>query len=98
VTGLFPEQKRTGVWWRDHSLSLVLAAIIAVQLAMVLGFGWLRYTDTARAHHQPVSVPGYLVEVAGYELPLSLVADSYGVLLVVLLTKHLRERGSQESK
>jgi flagellar basal body-associated protein FliL len=98
VSGLFPEAQRTGVWWRDHSLSLVLAVVLVVQLAMVLGFGWLHYSSTQEAHAQPVEITGYLVEVAAFELPLSLVADTYGVLLVVLLTKWLREQGSEESR
>jgi hypothetical protein len=97
VSGLFPRREPTGVWWRDHSLSLALAAIIAVQMAMVFGFGWLSYSSDMRAHSQPVTVSGYLVDIAGYELPLSLVADSYGVLLIVILSKWLRERGSSES-
>jgi hypothetical protein len=94
---LFPEREPTGVWWRDHSLSLVIAAILTLQLTMVLGFGWLRYSSDQRMHSQPIEMRGYLVEVAAYELPLSLVADTYGVLLIVVLSKWLRERGSAES-
>jgi hypothetical protein len=33
----------------------------------------------------------------GWEYQVSLVADTYGVILVVLLTKWLYERGSAES-
>jgi hypothetical protein len=95
--GLFPQRKSTGVWWRDHSLSLALGAIMLVQMAMVFGFGWMVYSSDQRMHKQPVTITGYLADVGGYSLPLSLIADTYGVLLIVVLSKWLRERGSAES-
>ena len=94
--GLFEHREATGVWWRDHSLSIVLAAIVAFQLAGTLGFGWFSYSSDAEEHHQAVTLGGYAIEMT-YQIFLSIIADTYGVLLIVLLSKWFYERGSQEN-
>jgi membrane protein implicated in regulation of membrane protease activity len=88
-TGLFPTRDPSGSWLRDHSLSLVLLALLAVQTAFCLWAGHRVYV----AEGLPVSFWVWW----GWEYQVSLVADTYGVILVVLLTKWLYERGSAES-
>lgn len=96
MSGLFPAREPTGRWWYDHSLSLALAAILIVQTALAIWTGAYVY-----GHEQPFgkgSGPwseGFWMWWV-YEYNVSLVADSFGVILIVLLSKWLRERGSSE--
>lgn len=83
------------VWWRDHSLSLVLGAILAAQTVVAVTTGAYVY-----AREQPL--PGDVWSADWWawwiwEYNVSLVADTFGVLLIVLLSKWLREVGSAES-
>jgi hypothetical protein len=97
--GLFPGRKRTGRWWVDHSLSLVLAAILLAQTAWMVWTGHAEWLAEQADHGQLAA--GWPLEFWrwwSYEYAASTVADTYGVLLVVLLTKWLFERGSAESK
>ena len=96
---LFPRRESTGVWWRDHSLSLVLAAILVVQTAFALWAGHTVWV-TDQADHGSAGVTGWPRDFWiwwSWEYNVSLVADTYGVILIVLLTKWLYERGSEES-
>lgn len=87
--GLFPRRESTGNWWRDHSLSLILVVLMVAQTALALWAGRQVYL----AEQLPV---GFWTWWA-WEYNVSLVADTFGVLLVVILTKFYRERGSAES-
>jgi hypothetical protein len=49
-TGLFERRDATGVWWRDHSLSLVLAAILLAQTVYVVLVGHAEWV-TQQADH-----------------------------------------------
>lgn len=90
MTSIFDYKKPTGNWWRDHSLSLVLAAILIAQTVLAIWLGAQVY----QAEDLPVD---FWVWWA-WEYNVSLVADTFGVLLIVLLSKVFRERGSAESK
>lgn len=98
ASGLFEKKERTGVWWRDHSLSLVLAAILFAQTIWAL---WSGSYVFARERPLGESVTtwsdGFWIWW-GWEYMVSLVADTYGVLLIVLLSKWFREVGSAEDK
>lgn len=87
--GLFPTREPTGVWWRDHSLGITLSLMLVAQTLYTL------YTARAMwvAEELPVS---YLVYWS-HEYNVSLVADTFGVWLIVYLTKWQREVGSAES-
>lgn len=97
-SGLFEKKERSGVWWKDHSLSIIIGLILLVQTVYALWSGAYVF-----AREQPLGA-----EVApwsggfwmwwGWEYNISVVADTYGVLLIVLLSKWLREVGSAEDK
>jgi hypothetical protein len=98
ASGLFEKKEATGVWWRDHALSLVLGAILVAQTIYALWSGVYVFT-----HEQPLgpnTAPwsnGFWVWWS-WEYNVSIVADTYGVILIVLLSKWFREVGSAESK
>ena len=98
ASGLFQKKEPTGVWWRDHSLSLIIAAILIAQTAYALWSGSYVF-----AREQPFGPrvgawsPDFWVWWT-WDYNVSLVADTYGVLLIVLLSKWFREVGSAESK
>ncbi|MEX1004681.1 MAG: hypothetical protein WD990_08405 [Acidimicrobiia bacterium] len=97
ASGLFEKKQGTGVWWRDHSLSLVIAAILFVQTVYAVIAGSYVF-----AREEPLGSDvgtwsgGYWVWWS-WEYMISLVADTYGVLLIVLLSKWFREVGSAEN-
>lgn len=97
---LFPPREPSGVWWRDHSLSLVLGALLVVQTAHAVWAGhhvWL----TEQSDHGAKGVSGWPSEFWiwwSWEYNVSLVADTFGVILIVLLTKWFYEEGSEESE
>lgn len=86
---LFDRREPTGVWWKDHGLSIVLIALMTVQTALALWWGHKVW----EAEEIPV---GFWTWWA-WEYNISLVADTFGVVLIVLLTKWLREKDSAES-
>ena len=88
---LFERKEATGVWWRDHSLSLVIGTILAIQTAVSLWTGRAEWSASADSHTE-------FWRWWLYEYTTSVVADTYGVLLIVLLSKWFVERGSVESK
>ena len=97
ASGLFEKKQGTGIWWRDHSLSLVIGAILVVQTvhAMLAGSYVFAREQPLGAGVPPWSL-GYWVWWS-WEYAVSLVADTYGVLLIVLLSKWFREVGSSEN-
>lgn len=90
MSGLFRTKEPTGVWWRDHSLSLVLLTLLAAQTAYCLWSGHHVYAA------EQLPVPFWIWWTFEYQV--SLVADTFGVALIVILSKFLVERGSAESK
>ncbi len=96
MSGLFEKKARSGVWWRDHSLSLVIGAILFVQTAFALWAGaYVFVREEPLGSGVATWTEGFWVWW-GWEYSISLVADTYGVLLIVLLSKWLREVGSSE--
>lgn len=85
-------------WVLRHSLSLVLLTLLVVQTVLALLAGayvWDR--------EQPLGdgIPAWRRDFWvwwGWEYNISLVADTFGVLLIVMLSKWLYEEGSSESK
>jgi hypothetical protein len=97
-SGLFEKKERSGVWWRDHSLSIIIGLILLVQTTYALWSGAYVF-----AREQPLGADvapwsGGFWMWWGWEYNISVVADTYGVLLIVLLSKWLREVGSAEDK
>ena len=87
---------RTGSFWQRHSLSLVLAAILIVQTGIALWAGHTVWVGDQEAHGQEL-VPGDFWVWFIWEYNISLVADTFGVILIVLLSKRLEEQDSAES-
>lgn len=101
-SGLFEKKDATGVWWQDHSLSIVIASILIIQTLFTLWAGHGVWIDDSLDHGAKLSeLGGYtdpdFVRWWSYEYEQSLVADTYGVLLIVLLSKWFKETGSAES-
>lgn len=84
-------------FWRRHSLSLTLIAIFAAFTAATLILGWSEFAAEQSAHNEQVSV-GQFWRWWVFEYAMSLVADVFGAILLVTLTKRLREIGSAEDK
>lgn len=96
-TGLFPARKRRGVWWRDHSPSLVVETLLLAQAVWVVFIGHAVGLPAGRptASRSPAGRLEFW-QWWSFELVNSHVADTSGVLLIVLLTKWFYERGSDE--
>lgn len=84
-------------WVRRHSLGLTLAAFFLAFTAGTLVFGRAEYAAEQAAHGQPPDVAGFWIWWV-FEYLMSLVADVFGLLLIVMLTKRLYELGSAESR
>jgi hypothetical protein len=84
-------------WFRKHGLSLVLIGIFSMFTAATLFLGYPEYTTDATRHREAVTTSGFL-EWWFFEYAMSLVADVFGAILLVTLTKRLREEGSAESQ
>lgn len=84
-------------WLKKHTLSLVLGIIL---IAQGIGFwilGRSLWISEQKAHGEPINNSDFLVFFWA-EMLVSILADTYGAILLVLLTKKLREKGSKESK
>lgn len=86
-----------GHWVKRHGLSLVLAALFLAQMA---GFHFTRlpeWVGDQQAHGDPTALwPDYWLHYWS-EWFASVLADTYGALILVLLTKWFYEQGSNES-
>lgn len=84
-------------WFRRHSLSIVLWAFLIVQ-SVVFHFTRLpEWVSEQAAHGESAALwPGYWLHYSS-EWFVSVLADTYGALLLVLLTKWFYEEGSAES-
>lgn len=97
ASGIFQKKERTGIWWRDHSLSLVIGAILLAQTAYALWSGSYVFSrESPLGPGIPAWSEGFWMWW-GWEYMVSIVADTYGVLLIVLLSKWLEEVGSSEN-
>ena len=95
--GLLGFRRREGNFWQRHSLSIVLAAILAVQTVLAILAGHHVWVGEQTTHGQPLDASEFWIWWF-WEYNLSIVADTYGVILIVLLSKNLEEAGSAESK
>ena len=85
-------------WWVRHSLSLVLVAILVVQTVIFHVTELPDWTAEQRTHGESTAMwPGYWLHFTA-EWFVSVLADTYGALLLVVLTKWFYEEGSAESQ
>jgi hypothetical protein len=97
MTHSYRGARRTGTFWQRHSLSIVLAAILAVQTIAAVAAGHHVWVGEQQALGQPLEATEFWIWWF-WEYNLSVVADTYGVILIVLLSKRLIEEDSAESK
>ncbi|MAT04398.1 MAG: hypothetical protein CL424_05070 [Acidimicrobiaceae bacterium] len=96
-TGRRKWQDEDAHWIKRHSLSLVLGTLLLAQTIHALFAGayvWNREQPLGK------NLPAYGSEFWiwwSWEYNVSLVADTFGVLLIVMLSKWLYEEGSAES-
>ena len=85
-------------WWARHSLTIVLVAILIAQ-SLAFHFTELPdWTSDQTTHGGPTALwPAYWLHYAA-EWFVSVLADTYGALLLVLLTKWFYEEGSAETE
>lgn len=85
-------------WIKRHSLGVTLAVMLIAQTIHALWAGHLVWISEGGDHGQTLS--GWPMDFWiwwGWEYNVSLVADTFGVLLIVMLSKWLYEQGSSES-
>lgn len=84
-------------WWDRHSLSIVLASLLVVQSVVFWFLRLSEWTEDQRMDGlDPAIWPGFVVHYWG-EMLVSVLADTYGALIIVVLTKRLREVDSDAS-
>lgn len=83
----------------EHSLSLALAAILMVQLILAVWSGFNEWASQQADHGGSANTlwSGEFWTFLAYEINMSTLADTYGVLIIVLFSKWFYERGSNES-
>lgn len=90
--------KFKGSWVREHSLSLALLTLLIVQSVIFHFTEVPDWTSDQQAHGQPTGLwPDYWLHYTA-EWFVSVLADTYGALLLVLFTKWFFEQGSAESQ
>lgn len=95
--GLFPAKRKEGNWLWQHSLGLTLTVLLTLQTAHAIWAGHHVWVQESRTHGDKAS--GWPVDFWiwwSWEYNVSLVADTFGVLLIVMLSKWLYEKGSSE--
>lgn len=85
---------RQGTYCERHSLSLVLAAILTAQTCIIRWAGHTVWVDEETVHGQSLT-DFWVCFIREYNI--SLVADTFGVILVVLFAQRPEEQGSAES-
>lgn len=84
-------------WWRRHSLSIVLWVMLISQ-TVVFHFTRLpEWVSEQTAHGESAALWPYYWLHFSSEWFVSVLADTYGALLLVLLTKWFYEQGSAEN-
>lgn len=81
---------------RRHSLTLILTVILFGQFVIYTYFAWRHFTDDQVAHGQTATFASFATYWIA-ETQLSMLADTFGALLLVLATKYFYETGSAES-
>lgn len=86
-----------------HGLSIVLASILVLQSVDYFFIGHKNWVRQERVYatvlgEEPQTGYGEYLSTYRAEMMVSLLADTYGAILLVILTKKLREAGSAESK
>lgn len=82
-------------WVQRHGLGIVVSLVFLAFTAATLVLGRNQYLSDQAAHGQPDA--GFWLWWS-FEYAMSLVADVFGIVLLVFLTKRLREIGSAEDK
>lgn len=97
--GIFEGEPRfKGSWVKEHSLSIVLILIFVIQGTITWFSGIPEWTQQQMVDGLTTALyPGYVIHWI-YDFTTSLVADTYGAVLLVLFSKWFFERGSAESK
>jgi len=86
-----------GSFVRRHSLSIALLIVFIGQCVIVWYSGYADWKSDQITHKQDVAIwPGYTIYFV-YQMAVSIVADTYGALLLVLFAKWFYEAGSPES-
>lgn len=86
-------------WVKRHSLSLVLVVMLLLQTVHALWSGHRVWISEGADHGKPLSGwPSDFWTWWLWEYNVSLVADTFGVVLIVLLSKWFYEEGSAEAK
>lgn len=99
TNGIFTGEPRfKGSFVRNHSLSLALTALLIIQ-SVVFHFTELPdWVGEQQAHAQPTALwPDYWLHYTA-EWFVSVLADTYGALVLVLFSKWFFEQGSAESE
>lgn len=99
TNGIFSGERRfKGSFLRDHSLSLALTVLLVVQ-SVVFHFTELPdWAGEQQAHGLRTTLwPDYWLHYTA-EWFVSVLADTYGALLLVLFSKWFFEQGSAESE
>lgn len=83
-------------WIKRHSLSLALLAVLLLQGVVTVITGYPEWLSEQQAHHQPVQFFDFVIWFI-FEMTVSVIADTYGALLLVLFAKWFYEHGSPET-
>lgn len=90
------KDKKERSFFKKHGLSLAFLAILLVQTLVALYFGHIVWMGDQQDHQNALDYADFWSWWL-YEYNVSLVADVFGALLLVLLTKKLYEKDSEES-
>lgn len=85
-------------WIKRHSLSIVLAVLLTMQTVYAVVAGVYVWDREQPLGEGLASLGTEFWIWWSWEYNVSLVADTFGVLLIVMLSKWLYESGSAESK
>ncbi|MEO7409660.1 MAG: DUF6766 family protein [Vicinamibacterales bacterium] len=88
------------VFWRNNSLSIVLASLFALSMVGQTWTGWFDYNADAVVHgSEPVTLPSYLASGHFWEATgENWESEFLQMAMFVVLTCFLRQKGSAESK
>ena len=94
----FLTARTEGTFWERHSLSIVLIALMVFQTVISILAGFHVWSGEQELFGlDPSDMSEFWIWFL-FEYHISLVADVFGAILLVLLTKRFREIDSAESK
>ena len=96
-TGRRKWQDEESPWFKRHSLSLVLTALLLAQTVHAIFAGVYVWNREQPLGDGLAALGREFWIWWSWEYNISLVADTFGVLLIVLLSKWLYEEGSAEN-